>query len=69
MTAPVPGSRCVVIWLPWHDWQLAKREYVPRILAGGQSPQSASDMSAVIGTQPLSARVPVLQNHSPSGGE
>jgi hypothetical protein len=40
-----------------------KRGSSPRTRDGGQSPQSASDISAVIGTQPLFVRVPVLQNH------
>ncbi len=30
---------------------------------GGQSPQSASAISGVTGTQPSSVRLPVLQNH------
>ncbi|MDE2782368.1 MAG: hypothetical protein OXK77_05395 [Gemmatimonadota bacterium] len=58
-----------MIWLPWHAWQLVKRDRVPRMRVGGQSPQSASAISGVTGTHPSSVRLPVLQNHSASWRE
>ena len=63
---PASGSNVVVIWLPWHSWQLAKRSTVPMGRRGGQSPQSAMRMSAVMGTHPRFRRLPVLQNHRAS---
>ena len=66
VSTPTPGSKEAVIWLPWQDWQFAKRDSVPRILTGGQSPQSPSAMSEVTACQPRSARVAVLQNHASS---
>ena len=69
VSTPAPGTRRAVIWLPWQDWQFEKSRSVPRTRLGGQSPQSASAISAVIGVQPRSERVPVLQNQASSWRE
>ena len=69
VSKPTPGSRRAVIWLPWQAWQFANCSRVPSTRVGGQSPQSANAIWAVMGTHPRADRVPVLQNQASSWRE